>query len=136
MRFIIAGLMAGLLFGVGLAVSGMTDPHIVLGFLDVAGDWNPALALVMIGALAVAMPGYRLVFQRGRPLWADGFALPAAKTIDGRLIVGAALFGTGWGLAGYCPGPALAALSTLWPGPLVFVAATGVGLVVARTVTR
>ena len=132
MRFIIAGLMAGLLFGVGLAVSGMTDPHIVLGFLDVAGDWNPALALVMIGALAVATPGYRLIFKRGRPLWADSFALPTAKIIDWRLMIGAALFGTGWGLSGYCPGPALSALSALWPGTLVFVVATGVGLVVAK----
>jgi uncharacterized membrane protein YedE/YeeE len=136
MGSMITGLAAGLLFGAGLALSGMTDPRVILGFLDVAGPWNPALALVMIGALAVTIPGYRLVFRRGRPLWADRFVLAGTGGIDARLIGGAALFGIGWGLGGYCPGPALAALSALWPGTLIFVAATGLGLALIKALTR
>jgi hypothetical protein len=136
MRLTIMGLAAGLLFGAGLALSGMTDPRVVLGFLDLAGDWNPALALVMAGALAVTVPGYRLAFRQDRPLWADRFVLPTASRIDARLIGGAALFGIGWGLAGYCPGPALAALSAGWPGTLIFVAGLGLGLVLVRSLGR
>ncbi len=135
MRSTAVGLVAGLLFGAGLAVSGMTDPNVVLGFLDPAGTWNPALALVMAGALAVTGPGYRLAFRRGRPLWAERFSVPTARRTDVRLIGGAALFGIGWGLAGYCPGPALAVLSAAWPGTLVFVAATVGGLAVSRTLS-
>jgi len=132
MRPILSGLIAGLLFGACLAISGMTDPKVVLGFLDLAGAWNPALAFVMAGALAVTIPGYRWAFRRGRPLWAEAFALPTARRIDGRLILGSALFGIGWGLAGYCPGPALAALSAAWPGTLVFVTAAGLGLALTK----
>ena len=136
MRQVLAGLAAGTLFGAGLAVSGMADPAVVLGFLDLAGSWNPALALVMAGAVSVAFAGYRLVLRRGRPLWGERFALPAARAIDARLLGGAALFGIGWGLAGYCPGPAVASLAALRPGTLAFVLAMLGGMILARTLAR
>ncbi len=121
-------LFAGLLFGAGLALGGMTDPAVVLGFLDVAGAWNPALAFVMGGALAVTFLGYRLAFRRARPWLAGRFDLPPLRAIDARLLGGAALFGVGWGLAGYCPGPALASLPALHAGTAVFVVAMLAGL--------
>lgn len=117
-------LAAGLLFGCGLVVSGMVDPAKVLGFLDVAGDWDPSLACVMAGAIPVAALGFALARRLGRPV------APPPRAIDGRLLGGAALFGVGWGLAGYCPGPALASLGFgLWQ-PALFVLAmlAGMGL--------
>jgi uncharacterized protein len=110
MKLIVA-YAVGLLFGLGLVLGGMSDPARVLGFLDPAGAWDPSLAFVMGGALLVTAVGYRLVLRRRKPWLADTFALPTARTIDVRLIGGAALFGIGWGLAGYCPGPALLSLS-------------------------
>lgn len=136
MTRLLAALLAGLLFGVGLALSGMTDPAVVLGFLDIAGAWNPTLAFVMAGALAVTLVGYRLVLPRGRALLEPRLALPTASAIDAPLIGGAALFGVGWGLAGYCPGPALASLAAAQPGTIVFVAAMLVGMVAARLLRR
>ena len=130
-EILIAG-AAGLLFGGGLAVSGMTDPRVVLGFLDVAGAWNPALMLVMAAAVPVAFLGYRLAFARGRSWLGATFDLPRRRTVDRPLLLGAALFGAGWGLAGYCPGPALASLPALMPGTLVFVAAMLIGLWLVR----
>ncbi len=105
----LAGLLCGMLFGLGLALSGMTNTAKVLGFLDVLGDWDPDLLVVMASAVAVTLLSFRLII-RGRPLLTTSFALPAATAIDRRLIVGAILFGMGWGVFGYCPGPALAAL--------------------------
>ena len=128
----IAALVAGVLFGIGLAVSHMTNPAVVLGFLDVAGDWNPTLAFVMGGALAVTAAGYRWVLRRERPLLAPGFQLPTRRDIDARLVGGAAVFGLGWGLVGFCPGPALAALASGQPGVLVFAAALVAGSLLAR----
>jgi len=125
-------LAAGLLFGAGLALGGMTDPSVVLGFLDVAGAWNPTLVFVMGGALAVTFIGYRLVLRRARPLLAARFALPTTSALDARLLGGAALFGAGWGLAGYCPGPAIAALPAAHAGTAVFVLAMLAGLALAR----
>jgi len=125
-------LVAGLLFGAGLAVSGMIDPAKVLGFLDVAGAWDPSLAFVMGGALAVTAAGYRLAWRRPAPLADTRFHVPAAGAVDARLAAGAAVFGAGWGLAGFCPGPALAALSLGRWEPWVFVAAMVVGLMAAR----
>lgn len=111
---IVAALAAGLLFGAGLSLSRMIDPAVVLSFLDVAdiatGGWNPALAFVMASALAVAGLGFALTLRRRVPLFTLGFALQTAQRIDKRLVTGAALFGLGWGLAGYCPGPAIAGL--------------------------
>ena len=123
MRSVVTALIAGLLFGAGLELSGMTDTTVVLGFLDLTGDWNPALAFVMGGALAVSFPLYRLAMKREQPLCDAEFHLPANTGIDRNLLVGATMFGLGWGLYGYCPGPAIAALSTLQWQPGVFVIA-------------
>jgi uncharacterized membrane protein YedE/YeeE len=122
MARVMAALVAGLLMGAGLHVSQMIDPAKVLAFLDVAaapaGGWDPSLALVMAGALAVTMAGYRLVFKRRRPVLAVAFQVPGRRDLDIRLLAGAALFGIGWGLVGYCPGPAIAGV-TLGSGKTV-----------------
>jgi len=116
-------LCAGILFGLGLAVSQMVNPAKVIGFLDVAGNWDPTLAAVMAGALAVAMPAFRWVLKRPHPLFGASFSLPRRTDLDARLVIGAALFGIGWGVAGFCPGPAIAALTTLaWPVVMFVVA--------------
>lgn len=127
MRSIVA-LASGLLFGAGLVVGGMTDPAKVLGFLDLAGAWDPSLAFVMGTALLVTLPTFQLLKGRKRPLFDDRFYLPTRKDLDPQLIGGAVLFGTGWGLAGLCPGPAIANLWTGSPQVLVFVAAMLAGM--------
>lgn len=126
----IVALFSGALFGVGLVVSGMADPRKVIGFLDVAGDWDPTLAFVMGGALLITVPAFRLILRRSRPVLADGFALPTKSAVDARLIGGAALFGIGWGISGFCPGPAVAALSTGLTPVLAFVASMLAGMAV------
>lgn len=107
----LAALFAGILFGLGLALSEMTHPNRVLGFLDIAGRWDPALILVLAGAVGVTTVAFRFVLRRKSPLFASRFHLPATTVIDWRLIIGAALFGAGWGISGYCPGPAIALLA-------------------------
>ncbi|WP_110648674.1 DUF6691 family protein [Salinicola peritrichatus] len=112
----LAGYLAGVLFGLGLAISGMTDPARVVGFLDVAGDWDPTLIFVLGSAVIITFIGYRLVWRRAAPLFASRFQLPTRHDLDARLFGGAALFGVGWGLSGYCPGPAVASVAGLsWP---------------------
>ncbi|MGF1626952.1 MAG: DUF6691 family protein [Alphaproteobacteria bacterium] len=134
MTRILVALLVGLVFGLGLTISQMIDPAKVLGFLDVAGiadgSWDPSLALVMAGGLAVAFVGFKLVLQRGTPVFADRFQLPARRELDGRLIAGSAIFGIGWGLAGICPGPGLTALGLGYTDVALFVAAmlAGMGL--------
>ncbi|OHZ00453.1 DUF6691 family protein [Salinicola sp. LHM] len=119
----LAGYLAGLLFGLGLAISGMTDPARVLGFLDVAGAWDPALIFVLGGAVITTFIGYRFVWRRQMPLFESRFQLPTRRNLDTRLLGGAALFGIGWGLSGYCPGPAVASLAGLsWPLALFLIA--------------
>lgn len=129
-------LIAGLIFGAGLALSGMTDTTKVLGFLDLFGDWIPDLAFVMGGALLVTLAATPLVLRRAKPLLAEGFSLPASKTIDRRLIVGGALFGVGWGLWGYCPGPAIVAVSYGESTTVMFLAAMLVGMWLDGVLTR
>lgn len=124
----LSGLLAGLVFGLGLVVSGMADPAKVLSFLDLFGAWDPSLALVMGGAVVVTFVGYRLVLRRKAPMLLERFDLPKTSLIDSRLILGAALFGVGWGIGGLCPGPAIVALPLLAPGTLVFVPAMLVGI--------
>jgi uncharacterized protein len=123
-------LAAGLVFGLGLIVSGMADPAKVLGFLDLAGAWDPSLALVMGGAIAVGLPAFALAKRRPRSLLGTPMQLPTATAIDRRLVLGSVAFGVGWGLAGFCPGPALVALGMLRWEALVFVLAmlAGMGL--------
>jgi uncharacterized protein len=131
-----AALASGLVFGLGLAVSGMMNPAKVIGFLDVAGDWDPTLAFLMVGALLVAVPAYRLVPRRGRPILEEEFSLPEKKTIDAPLLGGPALFGVGWGLVGFCPGPAIAALGSGLLPVFAFVAAMLAGMALHARVGR
>jgi uncharacterized membrane protein YedE/YeeE len=128
----VVALLAGTLFGAGLAVSQMTNPAKVQNFLDVFGSFDPSLALVMGAALAVSAVGFRIASHRSAPLCADGFSAPASGKIDARLLLGAALFGVGWGLAGFCPGPALAALSQGLFEVVLFVVAMLVGVAAHR----
>src|SRR6188474_2424986 len=127
--WMIAPLACGLIFGTGLLVSGMVQPTKVLGFLDIFGAWDPSLAVVMAAALAVAVPGFMLARNRPRPVLAGQYFWPGKSDIDAPLVVGAGLFGVGWGLVGLCPGPALESLATLSPGVIVFVAAMAAGMV-------
>ncbi|WP_110649445.1 DUF6691 family protein [Salinicola peritrichatus] len=129
---VLSGLLAGLLFGLGLSIGGMTDPTRVIGFLDVTGTWDPTLGFVLGGAVVTSFVGYRRVWRRGAPLFAERFQLPSRRDLDARLIGGAALFGIGWALSGYCPGPALASLSAAgWP-LITFLAAMIAGWWLAR----
>ncbi len=129
-------LAAGALFGLGLGVSGMTLPAKVKGFLDVAGSWDPTLAMVMVGAIGVHFVLFRLILRRRAPLFDTRFDVPTRRDIDLRLVGGAMLFGVGWGLSGQCPGPALTNLATGAPTALVFVAAMAAGMVIQRLVDR
>src|SRR5947199_6442543 len=132
MSEILVGLISGFIFGLGLCLSGLADPSVVQGFLDVAGAWNPALLFVMGAGLTVTLIGYHLIFRRGRPLWAPRFNLPTSTAIDTSLISGAVIFGVGWGLAGYCPGPAVVSLAGGRPEVLVFVTAMVTGMIAVR----
>lgn len=126
MKILVAAL-AGIVFGIGLALSGMSDPAKVLNFLDIAGTWDPTLAFVMGGALCVTTPGFYLARRRARPLFDTDFHIPGRSDIDARLLSGAAIFGIGWGIAGLCPGPALADIASGLPVILFFVAAMVAG---------
>ena len=125
---VLAGGFCGLLFGCGLVWSGMANPAKVLGFLNLSGQWDPTLVVVMAGALLVSLPGFWLVKKAAGPLLCDTFQIPSSTRIDKRLVSGAVIFGLGWGLAGLCPGPAMAGLSSGEPGIYIFVAAMLVGM--------
>jgi uncharacterized membrane protein YedE/YeeE len=125
-------ILAGMIFGAGLTLSDMVNPARILNFLDVAGGWDPTLIFVMAGGFAVTMLGYKFVFRRKSPLFADKFNLPIQRQIDLPLVGGAALFGVGWGLAGICPGPALTDIVILEPKVFLYIAAMLVGMIVAR----
>ena len=133
---ILTALASGLVFGFGLALSQMINPAKVLGFLDIAGRWDPSLAFVMASAVAVTLVSFRYVLKRKTPLYSRHFFVPARRDIDARLMAGATLFGAGWGLVGFCPGPALAALVYLKLETVVFVAAMLVGAAVPRIWAR
>ncbi|MFC0339475.1 DUF6691 family protein [Paracoccus niistensis] len=122
------GFLSGLVFGLGLVISGMANPAKVLNFLDFTGSWDPSLAFVMGGAMVTAFIGYRLVWRRSAPVLETRFDLPTNSRTDRSLILGAALFGTGWGIGGFCPGPAWTALPLMAPGTLVFLPAMLAGL--------
>jgi uncharacterized membrane protein YedE/YeeE len=124
-----ASFLCGLVFGWGLLISGMTQPEKVLGFLDVLGRWDPTLAFVMVGALIVSAIGFAVVRRRPAPVFASQSLWPARTDIDRPLVVGAVLFGAGWGLVGLCPGPAIENLATLSPRVIVFVVAMAIGMV-------
>ena len=129
-------LISGLLFGFGLLLSGMANPAKVQNFLDLFGTWDPSLALVMGGAIAVTMPGFWLVTRRSKPFFNDVFHLPTRTDFDARLITGAAIFGVGWGLGGFCPGPAMTALPLAAAGTLIFVATMLTGMAASKYVLQ
>lgn len=124
--------IAGALFALGLVVSGMVDPGRVTAFLDVTGNWDPTLAFVMAGAICVHAPLARIVRRRSAPIFDSKFHLPARTKLEPRLVAGAALFGIGWGLSGYCPGPALVSLGSAAAPVLVFLGAMIGGVVITR----
>ena len=129
-------LISGLLFGFGLLLSGMADPAKVQNFLDLYGTWDPSLAFVMGGAIAVTMPGFWLVTRRHKPFFNDVFHLPTRTDFDARLITGAAIFGVGWGLGGFCPGPAITALPLAAEGTLIFVTTMLTGMAASKYVLQ
>lgn len=130
----LAAFSAGLIFGIGLCLGQMTNPAKVLAFLDVLGVWDPTLALVFIGAVLTTLVGYRLTMARGTPYLTDRFSLPSTKSVDLPLIGGAVTFGVGWGIAGFCPGPAITALGALSSEALVFLGAMILGLAIGRAI--
>ena len=129
---IFAALLAGTLFGVGLSVSQMINPEKVLSFLDFFGAWDPSLALVMLGAVSVSTIVFRLALKQPRPLLAGTFQVPSRSDIDSRLIVGGVIFGLGWGLVGWCPGPAISSLALAHVESFIFVAAMIAGMLLDR----
>ena len=134
--FVLTSLLAGLVFGLGLMVSGMANPAKVLGFLDLAGRWDPSLALVMAGAIAVGSVAFLLAKNRTRSLLGAEMKLPTAHNVDPRLALGSALFGIGWGIAGFCPGPGLVGLGMGQPKALVFVVAMLLGMVLFEVIGK
>jgi uncharacterized protein len=128
--------IAGLIFGLGLLISGMANPAKVQNFLDLAGTFDPSLIFVMLGAVGVTFVGYRFVLRRPRTLLAEPFLVPTLEDIDGKLVIGAGLFGIGWGLSGFCPGPAITSLPLLAKGTLIFLPAMVVGFGLSRLLTQ
>ncbi len=126
--------LIGVIFGVGISISGMANPAKVINFFDVAGTWDPSLVLVMISAFVTAFIGYRVVLGRKSPVFEDGFKLPTRRDIDARLVGGSAVFGIGWGISGFCPGGALPALGTGKIEVFYFVGALLVGIGIANLV--
>jgi uncharacterized membrane protein YedE/YeeE len=133
---ILLNLAAGLIFGLGLVISGMANPAKVLNFLDVAGNWDPSLAFVMLGAIAVTATGFQFVLRRPKPLLEQSFHLPGQSSIDRPLVVGSAIFGLGWGLFGFCPGPAITSLGLAATGTLVFVPMMLIGIAAAALIRK
>lgn len=131
---LILGFASGLLFGLGLILAGMSDPAKVLNFLDIFGTFDPSLAFVMGGAAITTFIGYRLVWMRKKPLLLAEFQIPTRQDIDGELLTGAALFGVGWGIGGFCPGPAWTALPLMTPGILAFLPAMLAGMAIATVI--
>lgn len=134
MRYILASFAAGLVFGLGLLLSGMANPAKVLGFLDLAGDWDPSLALVMVGAILVGLFAFGIARKRVTTFFGNPLRLPEATAIDRKLLAGGLLFGAGWGLAGFCPGPALVALGAGESKAFIFVAAMVGGMALFQVV--
>ncbi len=129
---IVFSLAVGIILGAGLAVSQMMNPSKVIAFLDIAGDWDPTLAFVMAGAVLAAIPGFAVAKKRSAPMLGGSFQVPSRRDFDVRLLAGAAMFGAGWGLVGFCPGPALAALGSGMTSVFIFVASMIAGMMLYR----
>ena len=127
----ITSLTVGIIFGIGLTISEMINPAKVLGFLNLFGGWDPSLAFVMIGALVVTTP-FIFIYKKQKPLFAESFLIPQKKDLDNKLIIGAVLFGTGWGLAGLCPGPAISSLALMNISSVIFVVAMFLGFYLSK----
>jgi uncharacterized membrane protein YedE/YeeE len=137
MKVKIGAFLGGVVFGIGLAIAGMTQPAKIVGFFDFFGSWDPSLAFVMLGATAVYAPIYRWATRTWQqPIWAPAFSLPTRRDIDWKLITGSAIFGVGWGLAGYCPGPAFTSVGARSAEALTFGAAMLVGVIVYQSFMR
>lgn len=134
LKHIASAFVAGLIFALGLGISGMTDANKVIGFLNLAGTWDPSLAFVMLGAIGIHLSVYRFILQRQSPLFASRFHIPTQHTITPSLVMGSALFGIGWGLGGFCPGPGWVSLAQLQPSPTIFVAAMLVGMAAQKII--
>ena len=130
----LAILISGLLFGTGLTISGMVNPMKILNFLDISGPWDATLILVMGAGLAVTLIGYQIIFKRNAPLFETSFRLPTSQDIDVKLLGGAALFGLGWGLSGFCPGPAIASVVFAKTESITFVIAMSAGMIVTKQI--
>lgn len=136
MKSNLAAGIVGFLFALGLGISGMTDPHKVLSFLDVFGSWDPSLMFVMVGAILVHLLLYRLIRKQKSPLYGSEWHVPKNSQITPSLVAGALIFGVGWGLAGYCPGPGIASLATMDPRPLVFVGSMILGMLLFKLLDK
>jgi len=136
MKQALTALLAGVIFGLGLALSKMIDPNKVLNFLDITGNWDPSLAFVMGGALLVTSVSFKFILKRNHPVFEDKFRLPTRTDIDLKLIMGAMIFGIGWGMAGFCPGPAVASLGLAMLDPTIFVLSMIVGFWVQRQIFK
>jgi uncharacterized membrane protein YedE/YeeE len=128
----IVSLICGIIFGIGLTISQMIDPAKVLGFLNIFGDWDPSLAFVMIGALIISSPFFHLFKNNKKPIFADSFSYSNNKELNKKLIIGSSLFGAGWGLAGLCPGPAIASLALFNTSSIIFVITMFVGFYLVK----
>ncbi len=136
MKSALASFVVGLIFALGLGVGGMTQPGKVVGFLDIFGNWDPSLIFVMVGALIVHSVLYRIIRKRNSPLLSEKFHIPTRRDIDKDLAIGAALFGIGWGLAGFCPAPAITSMASLNLKPFIFVASMLLGMTIFQLVKK
>ncbi|AGH94490.1 YeeE/YedE family protein [Pseudobdellovibrio exovorus] len=132
MKNSLAALVVGFVFAIGLGLSGMTQPQKVVGFLDIFGQWDPSLMFVMVGAIAVHGISYRLIRRRAKPFWSSEWHVPTKKEITPSLVLGSFVFGVGWALAGFCPGPAITALATFELRPIIFVVSMLIGMLIFR----
>jgi len=133
---VLSVLFSGLIFGIGLSLAGMLDPTKVTSFLNILGKWDPSLGFVMLGGIIVTTFGYFFIFKRGKPLFEKDFDLPKKQKIDNKTIIGASLFGVGWGLVGLCPGPAISALATLDPVAFVFLISMAAGVLAKKNIVK
>lgn len=133
---VLASFGGGLLFAIGLGISGMTDANKVIGFLNLAGSWDPSLAFVMVGAIGAHLGLYRLILKRESPLFETEFSIPTASHIDARLVIGAGIFGIGWGLGGFCPGPGIVSFAGTGPAAMAFVGTMLLGMIGHKVVVN
>ncbi|MEW4983831.1 MAG: YeeE/YedE family protein [Cycloclasticus sp.] len=136
MNKVLSALLAGIVFGVGITLSGMVDPNKVVNFLDITGNWDPSLMFVLGGAVITTTIGYRFVFAQGKPLFEEDFHLPTLLKIDRKLLFGSVLFGVGWGLIGYCPGPAVASVGFRPEEPLIVVVSMLAGILLFKVTSK